>query len=42
MPYEPATAVLDEETHEAINIDRTKGDFTFPERHKFDAGRGLS
>ena len=42
MPYEDSTALLDEETHEAINIDRTKGDFTFPERHKFDAGRGLS
>jgi Fe-S cluster assembly protein SufB len=42
MSYEPTTAILDEETHEAINIDRTKGDFTFPERHKFDAGRGLS
>jgi hypothetical protein len=37
-----ATALLDEETHEAINIDRTKGDFTFPERNKFDAGWGLS
>jgi len=42
MTYEPATALLDEETHEAINIDRTKGDFTFPERHKFDAGTGLT
>ncbi|MCU0752575.1 MAG: Fe-S cluster assembly protein SufB [Akkermansiaceae bacterium] len=42
MPYEPASAILDEETHEAINIDRTKGDFTFPERNKFDAGRGLT
>ena len=37
-----ATATLDEETHDAINIDREKGDFTFPERNKFDAGWGLS
>ena len=37
-----ATALLEEETHEAINIDRTKGDFTFPERNKFDDGWGLS
>ena len=37
-----ATALLDEETHDAINIDSTKGDFTFPERNKFDAGWGLS
>jgi Fe-S cluster assembly protein SufB len=42
MSYEDTTAVLDQETHDAINIDRSKGDFTFPERHKFDAGRGLS
>ncbi|MEO0018810.1 MAG: Fe-S cluster assembly protein SufB, partial [Verrucomicrobiota bacterium] len=42
MSYEPATLPLDTETHDAINIDRTKGDFTFPERHKFDAGYGLS
>ncbi|MFN7342267.1 MAG: Fe-S cluster assembly protein SufB, partial [bacterium] len=43
MSYqETATAILDEETHDAINIDRTKGDFTFPERNKFDAGWGLS
>ena len=43
MSYqETATAILDEETHDAINVDRTKGDFTFPERNKFDAGWGLS
>ena len=42
MSYEHATAVLDQETREAIDIDRTKGDFTFPERNKFDAGRGLT
>ncbi len=41
MSYEP-TATLDHDTREAINIDRTKGDFTFPERNKFDAGTGLS
>ena len=34
--------VLDLETREAIDIDRTTGDFTFPERNKFDAGTGLS
>ena len=33
---------LDTETREAIDIDRTKGDFVFPERHKFDAGSGLT
>ncbi|MCF7675017.1 MAG: Fe-S cluster assembly protein SufB [Akkermansiaceae bacterium] len=42
MSYEPSTIPLDIETHDAINIDRTKGDFTFPERHKFDAGYGLT
>ena len=41
MSYD-TTDVLDLETREAIDIDRTKGDFTFPERNKFDAGRGLS
>ena len=41
MSYE-ASAVLDSETRDAIDIDRTKGDFTFPERNKFDAGRGLT
>jgi Fe-S cluster assembly protein SufB len=41
MSYE-ATNTLDTETREAINIDRSKGDFHFPERHKFDAGRGLT
>ena len=42
MSFEPDTALLDEETPDAINVDRTKGDFTFPERNKLDAGRGLS
>ena len=41
MSYD-ATATLDSETREAIDIDRTKGDFTFPERNKLDAGTGLS
>ncbi len=40
MSYE--APVLDRETHAAIAIDRTKGDFTFPERHKYDAGHGLT
>ena len=42
MLTEDPSALLDQETHDAISIDRTKGDFTFPERHKYDAGRGLS
>jgi Fe-S cluster assembly protein SufB len=37
-----ANPALDTETREAIDIDRTKGDFVFPERHKFDAGSGLT
>ena len=37
-----ASAVLDDETKNAISVDRTKGDFTFPENHKFDAGWGLT
>ncbi|OYV06615.1 MAG: Fe-S cluster assembly protein SufB [Verrucomicrobiales bacterium VVV1] len=41
MSYE-ATSAIDAETREAIDIDRSKGDFHFPERHKFDAGRGLN
>ena len=40
LDYLPET--LDTETAEAVNIDRSIGDFTFPERNKFDAGRGLS
>ena len=35
-------AVLDVGTQEAIAIDRSKGDFFYPEAHRFDAGRGLS
>jgi Fe-S cluster assembly protein SufB len=42
MSPEESSAVLDAETREAIDIDRSKGDFTFPERHKYDAGRGLT
>lgn len=34
--------VIDEETQDAIAIDRTKGDFTFPENHQYDAGYGLT
>lgn len=33
---------LDQETHEAISVDLTKGDFSFPEKHKYDAGVGLT
>jgi Fe-S cluster assembly protein SufB len=40
MSYE--APVLDAETRSAIEIDRGKGDFRFPERHKFDAGVGLT
>lgn len=36
------TPDLDQETHQAISIDRAKGDFRFPENHKYDAGYGLS
>jgi Fe-S cluster assembly protein SufB len=42
MSYDTATDAIDLETREAIDIDRSKGDFTFPERNKFDAGHGLS
>jgi Fe-S cluster assembly protein SufB len=37
-----AVETLDTETHDAINVDRDKGDFKYPEQHKFDAGVGLS
>ncbi|MGJ8676085.1 MAG: Fe-S cluster assembly protein SufB [Akkermansiaceae bacterium] len=33
---------IDQDTQTAIDIDRSKGDFNFPENHKFDAGVGLS
>ena len=33
---------LDRETQEAISIDLSKGDFSYPESHKYDAGVGLS
>jgi Fe-S cluster assembly protein SufB len=39
MSYE---TTLDQDTREAIDIDRTSGDFRFPEKHKYDAGRGLT
>ena len=35
-------AVLDYGTQAAIDIDQSKGDFSYPESHKYDAGRGLS
>jgi Fe-S cluster assembly protein SufB len=35
-------AVLDSGTQVAIDIDQSKGDFSYPESHKYDAGRGLS
>ncbi len=41
MSYD-ASSTIDADTREAIDIDRTKGDFHFPERHKYDAGRGLT
>ena len=34
--------MLDQGTREAIEIDRSKGDFHYPESHKYDAGRGLT
>ncbi|BDS06783.1 Fe-S cluster assembly protein SufB [Oceaniferula spumae] len=40
MSYD--TSTIDLETQEAIDVDRAKGDFSFPENHKFDAGTGLS
>ncbi|MBK1792417.1 Fe-S cluster assembly protein SufB [Persicirhabdus sediminis] len=36
------TSVIDQETHDAIDVDRSKGDFSYPENHKFDAGVGLT
>ena len=33
---------LDTATMQAVDIDRTAGDFSYPENHKFDAGTGLS
>ena len=33
---------MDTGTREAIEIDRSKGDFSYPESHKYDAGTGLS
>lgn len=41
MSYD-VSSTIDADTREAIDIDRSKGDFHFPERHKFDAGRGLT
>lgn len=33
---------IDQDTHEAISVDLSKGDFKYPEKHKYDAGVGLS
>jgi Fe-S cluster assembly protein SufB len=41
MSYESET-IENNTTSEAINIDRSRGDFNFPENHKYDAGTGLS
>ena len=30
------------DTQNLFDFDRSKGDFSFPERHKFDAGYGLT
>lgn len=35
-------AVLDTGTREAIDIDRSHGNFSYPENHKYDAGTGLN
>ena len=37
-----AVQTLDADTKSAINIDREKGDFRYPEKHKFNAGTGLT
>ena len=42
MSVQEATVALDQETKDAIDVDRSKGDFRFPERNKYDAGRGLT
>ena len=42
MSYDAEVIEPDADTAEAFDIDRSKGDFTFPENHKFDAGTGLS
>ena len=35
-------STFDTATMQAVDIDRTAGDFSYPENHKFDAGVGLS
>ncbi len=42
MSYDTTVDTIDQETQVAIDIDRAKGDFHFPEKHAFDAGVGLS
>jgi Fe-S cluster assembly protein SufB len=36
------TPELDQDTLAAVDIDRSIGDFSYPEAHKFDAGVGLN
>lgn len=38
----PEAYEIDQETTDAIAVDRAKGDFRFPEKHKYDAGVGLN
>ena len=33
---------MDTDTSAAVNIDRSAGDFSYPENHTYDAGYGLS
>lgn len=42
MSYDTTVDTIDQETQVAIDIDRAKGDFHFPEKHTYDAGVGLS
>jgi len=43
MTYDNSSSTtLDRDTRDAIDIDRSAGNFHFPERHKYDAGRGLT
>ena len=38
----PEVDTIDQETQDAIAVDRSKGDFTYEVEHKYDAGVGLS
>ncbi len=35
-------SLIDQDTQEAISVDLSKGDFKYPESHKYDAGVGLT